>query len=101
MGLAIAGNLMASNLRDRESDAALVSSRTAWGTAMATCAASVVAAFALKTALLAPIAVLELFAVAGLAARPADLERYGLVVVDGALLVGAAISSILGIWLLV
>jgi 4-hydroxybenzoate polyprenyltransferase len=89
LGLALAGNLMASNLRDRESGAALVSSQTALLTALATCAGGVLAALALDLALLAPIPLLQLAAVAGLAAQPHDLERYGLVVVDGALLVGA------------
>lgn len=94
IGLAIAGNLIASNLRDRESGAALVSSRASVLTATAACAAAVLAALAMGSTRLLPIPLLELFAVAGLAARPGDPERYGLVVVDGALLLGATIAVI-------
>ncbi len=96
IGLSIAGNLIASNLRDRESGAALVSSRASLLTATATCAAGAVAALATGTIPLLPIPLLELAAIAGLAARPSDPERYGLVVIDGALWLGATIAVILG-----
>jgi len=91
IGLAIAGNLVASNLRDRESGAALVSARRAVLTSTACCTGGVLVAL-VSAPMLAPIPLLELAAVAGIAGRPSDSERYGLVVVDGALTVGALIS---------
>ena len=90
VGLAVFGNAIASNVRDAEAGAAVIGRGRALALARASAAASVAAA------LLAPPAVRPLGAVgaATLAALAAfrPTERYGLAVVDGALLVGAVVA---------
>lgn len=93
LGFAIAGNLVASNLRDHESGAGRVSPRAALGGAVALCAAGLLVALVAGAArTIWPVALCQLVAVAGLATAPRDRERYGLVVVDGALWLGAALA---------
>jgi len=96
IGLAIAANLVASNLRDRESGARQMP-RTALLSALALCAAGAATALWIggPTRWLAPIALFELLAIAGLATRPAARERYGLVAIDGALWLGAVPAALL------
>ena len=96
IGLAVAANLIASNLRDDESATTLVPFGAALGLACGLCAAGAIAAIAADATTLAPIPLLEGIAVAGLAGHPADTERYGLVVVDGALWAGALVSVAMG-----
>jgi 4-hydroxybenzoate polyprenyltransferase len=87
IGLTLVGNVIASNWRDDEG--MLTSSRAAITAAAASCAGGTAIALAAGSRVLAPIPLLELAAIAGLAAGPADRERYGLIVVDGALWAGA------------
>ena len=86
LGLSIAANVIASNLRDRESH----SPRAALHIARGLATAGVIAA------LLSPDPVTPLVGVPALTfaalLRRRLTERYGLLVVDGALLVGAAIA---------
>lgn len=98
LGLAIAANLVASNLRDGESGASRMPA-TALLVALALCAAGTLLALGLGGAArwLAPIPALELAAIAGLATGPGDRERYGMVVIDGALWLGAVPAALRGV----
>jgi hypothetical protein len=96
VGLAVAANLSASDLRDREAGAKRVPERVVIGLACASCALGVGLALGGPPARapLCTIPGLELLAIAGLEALPpgADRERYGHAVIDGALWIGAALS---------
>ncbi len=87
IGLAVLANAIASNVRDAEAAAAILGReralRVARGAALAGLAAALLAPAPLRSLVCIPVA--TFFAVA--AFRPG--ERYGLGVVDGALLVGA------------
>ena len=101
LGMTIAANLIVSNLRDREGAAPSVSQwtpqRIQLGVALGLCGIAT-ATFASglfeQPRALAAIPALEGLAVAGFASAGAqrDPERYGLAVVDGALLVGALVA---------
>jgi hypothetical protein len=81
LSLVIAGNLIATQARGRGGAASLL-----------LCLGGLGAAWAIPGArALWPIAALEAMAILGFASRPKDPERYALVVVDGALTVGAAL----------
>lgn len=91
--LAIAGNLIASQAGETLSGGNRPPPGGAQAVSVGCCLAGLLAAWALPgTHALWPIPALEALAVLGFAAQPRDLERYALVVVDGALAVGAALA---------
>lgn len=90
LGLAILANAIASNVRDREAGAARYGVRTALAAGRAAAALALVVLLA-APAPVRPLAVVAALTLASLLAFRAG-ERYGLVVVDGALLVGALLS---------
>ena len=93
LGPSLAANVIASSLRDGEVDTRFVSRSSALS------GARTLAVLALVAALLAPQSVRALAAVPGLTflalLRSELSERYGLVVVDGALLAGAVVAIVL------
>lgn len=90
LGGALGANAIASSLRDGEGGAARVGARVALGGAAALAALGVIVALVGPAAVqpLAAVPAITLLAVA--AFRPG--ERYGLIVVDGALIAGALIA---------
>ncbi len=90
VGAAILANAIASNVRDREAGAALIGTARALALARGAALVGVVAAV-VAPALLRPLVVLPAAVLATLLLfRPT--ERYGLAVVDGALLAGALLA---------
>lgn len=89
---ALMANAAASNLRDAEGASAWLGERTVLRAARTLCAAGVLAA-TLAPPLLAPLGLVPGLTLVALVGFRAD-ERYGLVVVDGALLVGGALACL-------
>jgi len=92
LALVLAANLVASNA----AEPGVGPTRRLAAKAVALCTAGLVVCALPGAQTLWPIALFELLAVAGLAAGPTDTERYGPVVIDGALPVGAAVALWLG-----
>jgi 4-hydroxybenzoate polyprenyltransferase len=96
LAAALVANVIASSLRDAESVARWLGPRLSLGTAAGHAALGTALA-ALAPAAVRPLAAVPLAELAALLAfRPG--ERYGLAVVDGALLVGACASLTVGFW---
>lgn len=92
LAFVLAANLVASNAAEPGAD----HGRPLPVAGIVLCTAGLVACALPGANALWPIALFELLAVAGLAAQPADTERYGPLVIDGALSVGGAVSLWLG-----
>jgi 4-hydroxybenzoate polyprenyltransferase len=90
LGLALLGNAIASNVRDGEAAAALIGARTALRIARASALAGAAVGL-LAPPELRPLAAVPIAVSLALAAFRAD-ERYGLVVVDGALVAGGLLA---------
>jgi 4-hydroxybenzoate polyprenyltransferase len=90
LGLALLGNAIASNVRDGEAAAALIGARTALRVARASALAGVAIGLLAPPAF-RPLAAVPVVVLLALAAFRAD-ERYGLVVVDGALVAGGLLA---------
>lgn len=93
IGMTLAANLIVSNLRDQEGGISRVPGSAAMGLALLLCLLAAVACLSETAGLeraLAAVPILEAVAIAGFATPSArhDRERYGLAVVDGALLLG-------------
>lgn len=97
IGMTIAANLIVSNLRDREGGVSQIPNSAAMALALLLCALAALACLTEVLGLartLAAIPLLEATAIAGFSSAGARRhhERYGLAVVDGALLVGGLIG---------
>jgi len=90
LGAAVLANAIASNVRDQEAGAARIGARAALGVARGLAGVAVILALAAP----APVRILTPVPVATLLVLLAfqQEERYGLVVVDGALMAGAALA---------
>jgi len=99
IGMTIAANLIVLNMHDQVGGITRMPNNIAMGLAFFLCAAAALACLGEMADLargLAPIPTFEALAVAGFASDRAkqSRERYGLVVVDGALLVGAIVACL-------
>lgn len=99
IGMTIAANLIVLNMHDQVGGLARVPNNIAMGLAVFLCAAATLACLGETSGVargLAPIPAFEALAVAGFASGRAQRsrERYGLVVVDGALLIGAIVAAL-------
>lgn len=92
LGLAIAANVIASNVRDGETATPFVTAKSALFAARGLAGAGIVVAFSGPNLL--PLAGIPACTCAALL-RSELSERYGLIVVDGALLVGAVLAIVI------